>query len=141
MRGLLIAITCLLFLPGAACQDVKDAGSGLKSAAVDCTRAETLKVAGELGPVVEHVLTEAVTPDGHIDWAPVKDLAKGFTVDVGGCVLASVVARVLHPAPASPGAPQSSPLAIDREALRAGFGKLKGELFGGVTFRTPDGEL
>lgn len=136
--GILVGITVGL---SPSCDKLKSTATLGGKILVDCTKHETARVVDQLAPLAEKILVDAIDPDGKVDWQPVKDLAKGFTADVGGCVLSDVVARALKPSPPDPDAPQSSPLQVDRDALAAGFAELKADLFGGVTFKTASGEL
>lgn len=142
----LLATTCILFLPAAACRDAadtaKDIGKTGAGILVDCTKAKAGAVATELGGLVEATVLDAVDSDGKVNWTPVKDLAKSFSRDVGWCALSTAVARILAPPASDPNAPKVAELQIDRAALRTGFAELKTELLGpGVTFKTADGEL
>ena len=86
---------------------------------------------------ITHRVQSAGNGSGKLDYAPVKDFAKGFASDVTRCAVADAVARLINPPPADPNAPQISPLQVDRDAAIAGFR----ELFGGATFRTEAGEI
>ncbi len=86
------------------------------------------------------MLRYATGGDGKVDWASVKSATKGFGVDVGGCVLASVVARALAPKSADPNAPAASSLEANPDDLRAGFEELRKSL-GGKSFKTSTGTL
>ena len=137
----IVPIVIALIVTSFACTEIKDAARAGASILVDCTKGQAAKVVSELGPTVDSLLLESVDSDGKVDWQPVKDLAKGWTADIGGCVLSDVVARALKPRPEDPNAPKSSPLDLDLDALAAGFAKLRAEQFPGVTFRTSSGEL
>jgi hypothetical protein len=122
-----------------SCEHLKEAGKAGAAIVVDCTKEETARVVDELGPVVDHIFSQATDPTGKVNWSPIRDLASRFTTEVGGCVLADVVARALKPT--EPGGVQSSPLQVDLVDLRAGFTALKAERFSGVTFKTSAGVL
>lgn len=146
MRNLfsfLIATVCILFLPAAACGDAaKDAAKTGAGIVVDCTTGEAAKAVHELGPLAEKVVIDAIDPSGKVDWSPVKELGKKFSAQVGGCVLADVIGRVLNPKPDDPNAPKVGGMNVDLAAVRAGFAQTKVELFGdGVTFQTSSGPL
>lgn len=130
----------LLTMPGAACQDVKDTAKGAGKAVVDCTKAELAPTVRELGPVMERVVLDALDPSGKVDWAPVKDVAKGLASDVGRCVLAETIAAFLTRKP-DPNAPQSAGVEVNRIELADGFASLRAELWGGARFKTTAGEL
>lgn len=109
-------------------------------AVVDCTTASAKEAVHEFGPTVDALLAQAVDNDGKVNWDPVKDIAKGFTANLGGCVLADTVARFLHPVQL-PGAPKSEPLQVDKAALLSGFDALRSAQYGGKTFVTEHGTL
>lgn len=124
-----------------ACGSLRSGARGLAAGLVDCTKTETAKVVGELGPVVDAAMINAVGSDSKLDWTPIRDLTKGFSADVGGCVLADAVTRALKPRAEDPQAPRSSPLEVDRDSLRDGFAALSAERFGGQKFHTAGGDL
>lgn len=136
MKG---AVILLLVCAALGCDTLKSAGNAGKDLLIDCTRKETAAVVGEMAPLVETVLIQSADSSGKVSWDPLKDLGKRFTADVGGCIVADVVSRVLRPAPADPSAPQLAPLAVDLEQLRADFDAFKAQRFGGVTFKTANG--
>lgn len=133
--GFLIVMFCL----GAACETAKDAAKGAGKAVVDCTKGHAADTVRELGPVMERVVLDAVNPDGRVNWAPVKEVAKEFTTEVGGCVLAHAVARIMTVV--REGGAQSSDLQVNRAQLAEDFAALRVELFGGARFKTAAGEL
>jgi hypothetical protein len=140
MRNLLAHLVMFAALAAfllVGCGPLRSAGDAAKSAIVDCTKHETAKVVGELRPLMGTVIAHAVDSGGKLDYGPVRDFAKGFATDVTRCAVADAVARLLNPPPEAPGAPQLTPLQVDRDAARAGFR----ELFPGQTFRTESGEI
>lgn len=138
----LVVIACIVLelVAFAGCSWLKSEASDAKSAFVDCTKAESVRAVHELGPVVDVVLAQAVAPDTKVSWQPLKDLAKGTTAELFGCVLADVVARNMKP-PSEAGAPKAGQLAIDHDSLVAGFRELAIAQWGGATFKTPNGAL
>lgn len=141
MRAILFAVI-ILACTGASCSDAaRDVAKTGASIVIDCTAGEIGKTAGELAPMAEKIVLDAIDASGKVDWAPVKEYGKGLGTNVGKCVLAEGIARVLAPKPADPNAAHVAGLHIDVDATRAGFEELKRELFGPVTFRTSGGEL
>lgn len=123
-----------------ACSSVKGVAHDVANGLVDCTKKETSAAVHELRPLGDAMLVNAL--DGSkVDWAPVRDIAKGFVTDVGRCVLADAVGRALAPKPTDPNAPKLSPLEVDANALRSGFRQLSTELYGGAQFKTEAGQL
>lgn len=139
----LIATVCILFLPAAACGEAaKEAAKTGAGIVVDCTKGAAPQAVKELTPMVEKVVLDAIDTTGKVDWVPIKELGKSFSLEVGGCVLAEAIGRVLSPKPADPSAPKSADLVVDAPAVREGFEQTKRELFGqGVTFQTSAGDL
>lgn len=136
------ALLCVsLTLHLAACGWMKNTAHDVATSIVDCTKGEAKKAATELGPVVDILLIQAVDGNSKVDWAPVRDVAKRFSADVGGCVLADAVARALKPRSEDPQAPKISPLEVDRASLREGFRALSVELWKGASFKTDEGTL
>lgn len=139
--GLLVVIVIPALVAIAACGWL---GSETKATAkdlVDCTKGEAKQVTAELGPVVDVLLVNAIDPSSKVQWAPIEDIAKKFSADVGGCLLADAVTRALAPAPADPAAPKSSPLVVDQASLRDGFAAYKARTFPGKAFKTDHGAL
>lgn len=138
MRNLLSRLVALaLIIIALGCGAMRSAGEVAKWSLIDCTKAQTAKVVGELRPLMGTVIAHAVNGSGKLDYAPVKDFAKGFASDVTRCAVADAVARLINPPPADPNAPQLSPLQVDRDAAIAGLR----ELFGGQRFRTAAGDI
>jgi hypothetical protein len=142
MRSLIVLLLLSWFvIVACACGWLSKETKAVAADIVDCTTASAKKTVTELGPMADAMLLSAVDAQSKIDWNPITDLAKKFSADVGGCVLADAVARALKPTPADPNAPKSSPLEVDRVSLRSGFVDLKAKLFPGKTFKTAAGDL
>lgn len=141
------ALIALLLCLGAlrllmACNSFKEHARDIAETIIDCTVENSTEITAEFGPLVDAALRAATRPDGSIDWAPLEAASKRFTAKAGGCVLAAAVAKALAPAaPVDPAAPQSSPLEVDRVALRAGFDRIRAAQFGGARFKTAEGLL
>lgn len=145
MRNLfsfLIATVCILFLPAAACGEAaRDVAKTGASVLIDCTAGELGKTAGELAPMAEKIVLDAIDSTGKVNWDPVKEYGKGLATDVGKCVLAEGIARALAPKPADPNAPKSADVVVDADAVKAGFANTVRQLYGDVTFQTSAGVL
>lgn len=124
-----------------ACTWLKSEGAVAKKAAIDCTTSTAHDAIKQFGPIVDALLVQATTPDGKVNWQPVKDLGKGLGAELGGCVLATVVAHELAPAPPDPNAPKAAELVLDAASLRAGFNEIRNAQFGGATFKTDAGPI
>lgn len=107
---------------------------------VDCARQADPKAAAELGPLVEALLLQTVT-GSQLDWTAVKALAKDFSPELGGCLIAEATARLLNPRAPLPGAPKSGGVVLDPVALRAGFRELAAARFNNLKFATVGGVL
>jgi hypothetical protein len=135
-------IAIALLAVSVSCAQVKDEGKQLAHDVIDCTTANAHTLTDQFAPVVDSLLRHATGGDGSIDWAPVRAATKSFAQAAGGCVLATVIARLMRPRPAAdPSAPLAAPLEVDQAALLAGFGDLRRELFPGKRFLTDLGEL
>jgi hypothetical protein len=119
----------------------KDAAPAVESTFVDCTKGELPTVVAKFAPLLEALVIRSMTGDGKVDWPAVEDATRGLVGDEGGCIVGSVVAKVLHPAPPKPGAPASSPLAVDATDLSLHFEDLRKRRYGGKTFHTVKGDL
>jgi hypothetical protein len=138
--SMLTLVALLAVLVG--CSNIKGAASAAAGAIVDCTKGELAPAVRDLAPIAEKLVLDALGPSGDVDWRPVREYAIGLATNVGKCVLAEGVARVLAPKPDDPLAPKTGGVAIDHAAVRRGFANLKSELFGpGVTFETSAGQL
>lgn len=135
-----VAIVVLAFALVASCSKLEHVGNVGKEIVVDCTKTEAVRASSELGPLVDGLLYSHADSTGRIDWAPLKDAAKRWSVELGGCVLADAVSRVLRPPAPDPNAPQLSPVMLDLADLRAGFALFKAQHFGGVVFVVKNGE-
>lgn len=135
--ALVCSIGWLLF----GCSWLKDEATTIKDGVVDCTKAESAKVVHDLGPLAEVALVQAIGPDNKVDWKPIEALFKGAAVDVGGCVLAAAVQKILIPPTPQANAPKSEPIAVDKAALIGGWRAFATGHFAGAVFRTVDGDL
>lgn len=122
-----------------SCAKVDAIGNAGKALIVDCAKPATVAIINELSPMVESTLIEYVDGDGKIDWSGFKDAGQRWTANLGGCLVSSVVDRLMKPPSNDPNAPKSSNVEIDREALRQGFEQWKALRFGGVTFELANG--
>jgi hypothetical protein len=138
--GMLILVV-LLASSQPACGWLKHEAHDAKLALVDCTKGAAKDAALQFGPVVEALVAQASGPDGKLSAAPVKELAKGFTREIGGCAVAKAFASLLAPAAAGSGAPKAAQLELDPASVRAVFEDLRREQFGGATFKTDVGTL
>jgi len=138
---MLSAFTASLAIGSAwSCSSMKGEGGAL-GAIVDCTTKSTKALSAQFAPLVDALLVRATdSTTGKVDWSPIKSATKSFAADTGGCVLAAVVQRYLHPAPPDPNAPQTEPLKVDLDSLRAGFNETRSDL-GGKTYLTSEGSL
>lgn len=130
-------LAVLAFAVGiAGCGWLKSTSRTVADHAVDCTTAQAVKVAGELGSVVRPAVVAAVAGG---DWAPLKTLAKDGTAEVLGCLLANVATDLER---AIRGAPKTHAQQLDPDQLHAGVRALLVERFGNArTFQTPLGAL
>lgn len=124
------------------CQQLKSAAQEGKALVVDCTKAEAVRAITELGPLVEETLIDAILPDAKVTLDPLKSAAQRWTADIGGCILADIVARAQREPDSDPAAPKSStltPLQTHRDDLRKAFDEFKAARFSGVTFQLANG--
>lgn len=111
-----------------ACGPVKDAASTVPgSAIIDCTKTNL----GELESAAKEIapLLAGLDPK----WDAAADKAKGFAVNVGGCVLFDLAQKYL-----------SKRQAIDSADSREAYGAIeayRADVAGGATFRTELGDL
>lgn len=103
---------------------------------IDCTAENSTTLSREFGPTVDALLRVATLPDGRMDWSIIKEAAKSFGLDTGGCVLANAIARITSQPTSGASAMATSP-----QRTRAEFHALSVELFGGHMFRTTNGDL
>lgn len=140
----LATIGALCFAIG--CSAAKQGARAVAGDVVDCTIGVAKQHSDEYGTLIEAVLRGATRGDGSVDWSTVKAATKGFGVQTGGCVLATVVGRLAtagHRKPAPQGllGDAAGPPEPDPTALVAGFAAARAELFGGARFKTAAGEL
>lgn len=129
-------IPLLIVLGG--CGWLKSAGRAVADDVVDCTKAEAVRAAGELGPAIRPLVVSAVAGEKP-DWSQLQGLAKSWGVDLGACVFANVVTDLEA---AVRGAPKTHAQQLDPAALHAGARALLVERFGNArTFRTVTGSL
>lgn len=138
------AILLVLVLGAASlqsCSWLKSEGDAAKAAVVDCTTSTAHDAIKQFGPILDALLVQAADPNGKVNWTPVKDLGKGLGAELGGCVLATVVAHELAPAKPDPDAPKASPLELNAASLRDGFDEIRRAQFHGASFKTDHGVL
>lgn len=134
--GVLLAIVAFGSL-AFGCAWFKSEDKAIASDLVDCTKGSAPKAIAEFGPVVDALLVYATGGNGAVNSDAIKDAAKNFGKDVGGCVLADAVARALKPAATGSGAPKSSPLQSDPDSLRRALAAT----FPGAHYHTANGDL
>lgn len=132
---------CVLCLAVPGCAWLKSEGDVAKAAVIDCTTATAHDAIKQFGPILDALLVQATDPNGKVNWTPVKDLGKGLGTELGGCVLATVVAHELAPDKPGPNAPKSSPLELNAASLREGFDDIRRAQFHGASFKTDHGVL
>lgn len=138
--GLLLVISAIFGagMLAMGCNQVTHSAAVAKGASKNCLSEAAKARTKEFGPAVKASVLDAYdSSTRQINWAPIKQMALWFTVDSGMCVLANVVADLLAPPPAIPGAPQSAPIDIDPTSLRSGFANIAG----GVKYDTAVGPL
>lgn len=141
---LAVLLVALVALGTSAC--------GPKSAAFakgvwDCTQPQRAELVGQLEPALESIIVTSTSADGKsIDPAPLKAVTSKANLEteagvVATCAISSAFAALLTPAPAKPGAPASSALAIDPGALHAAFDAMRADQFAGAHFQTAHGGI
>jgi urease gamma subunit len=142
--SLLILLALAVFLGGCGAAQ-RDRVKGI---VVDCTVDNVDTLTDQFGPLVKQAILQATGGDGRVDTDALLLAARNFGRDTGACVLASVVAGYLAspPAIASSNAgghdrPQSAPIELDIESLRASFERVRTELFGGAQYKLASGTL
>jgi len=123
-----------------ACAWLSSESKKVEAAVVDCTTSAARDAISQYGPILDALLVQYTQPDGKVNWAPLEDTTKSLGLQVGSCVLASVVAQELAPKSAA-GAPKSGALFLDASSLRAGFEKIRRERYQGFRFRLDGGVL
>lgn len=136
MKRILLVLTAFIVITSCSCGSIQKLGKDV----LDCTVGSAAKAVDQYAPLLDEVVTNATRQDGSMDWSRIESATKNFEAATGGCVLASIVNRALHPAPPKPGAPQSEALVADPIALREGFERVRVKL-GGKTYKTADGDL
>lgn len=148
------ALASLLVLALIATSCRLGVGGGTGSVAgdvVDCTVGVARQHSDEYGSLVEAVLRAATDAEGAVDWATVRAAVGGFGKETGGCVLATVVARLIALGgedarnSLSSSAPSPAPPRSSRESARLilldGFNEIRSSVLGSARFRTSSGEL
>lgn len=131
LNGFLCA---LLFLMLTSCGWASGEAKHAAGSVVDCTKAKAKDAIKQFAPTVEQLVVNTVDAAGRADWNTIESATRDFSADVGGCVLQSVITRLLDP-DIGPDGPQSSPLAIDRAELAHGWDELRQQRYGGSLFR------
>lgn len=124
-----------------SCAWTKNEAKVVETAAIDCTKGEAAKAVQLFSPMLDQLLVLATGGDGHLDKSQAEAATKTLAGDIGGCVAATSFAKILAPAPAGSGAPQSSPLITDPGDARALFEQLRASRFGGARYVTTAGPL
>ncbi len=137
LTALLFALNVLLFLALllmlTSCSWFKSEAKNAGAAIVDCTTDKAQDAIEQFAPTVEQLIVNTVDAAGRADWTMIKSATKDFAADVGGCVLAATVTRLL--VEAHEAGVMSSPIAIDRAELAARWDELRATRYGGALFR------
>lgn len=114
-----------------------------KDAVVDCTKPDLSKLVDQFAPATERVIPDAVDGSGGIDWEPVREATKAYVGEVGGCVMASAIQRVLTLANTAVGSasPQSAGLQVNPALITNQWEGLRKAKFEGARYKTSAGEL
>lgn len=137
--------TALLVLLVATVVSSGCAGTGerlgrVAAGTIDCLTPEASDAITTFGPALGNVVRNATSPDGRVDWTPIKDVGRSMKTPVAQCVLASVIAEALHPPKPRPDAPMSSALQWDPVSLSSGWEEMRGE-WGGAKYQLASGTL
>jgi hypothetical protein len=139
-----ITIICALGACSGGCSGTAQrAGSAVGNVAastIDCLAPTAAQAVATFAPALATVVRSATSPDGHVDWAPIKDTAVSLKTPAAQCVLASVIKEALAPPKESAAAPQSSPAALDVESLTAGWEEQRAA-WGGARYQLAGGVL
>lgn len=133
---LLAIITCLILTIGAMAA-WSCSGTPLKTAATVVTECATAVSAVELEQATaaaKAALSSARKADGSYDLGPLLDAARSFSIAVGGCALAEVIAHAAAPAAARSLTPPASPTPEERVWLQ-----VKAQQYPGRDFRLASG--
>ena len=131
LNALLFVLLLLMICPGCSWfkGEAKHAGANI----VDCTTDKAQSAIRQFAPTVEQLVVNTVDAAGHADWNMIESATKDFAADVGGCVLAATVTRLL--AEAHQSGVMSEPLAIDRAELAHRWDQLRLQRYGGALFK------
>ena len=141
---------CLVFISAAmmfvvacngACNTLRDSGGRIAEGFVDCMTPSAQEAIGAFLPAMGDVVRNALDDSGRVDWEPVKAAGKSLKTPAQQCVMAAAIAEMMRPREVKDGAPRSSPLEVDSEALLVGWQQMRGELFGGARYKLADIEL
>ncbi len=143
MNSSIFALTLVCALLGAACSGgcagAQERAGRVAADTIDCLAPAAADAVATFGPAVANVVRNATSPDGSVDWTPIKDTARSLKTPAAQCVLASVIAEAMRPPKPRADAPMSSPLQWDPVSLargweeqRAAWGGSHYQLAGGV---------
>lgn len=135
------ATTMFIVACNGACNTLRDSGGRIAEGFVDCMTPSAQEAIGAFLPAMGDVVRNALDDSGRVDWEPVKAAGKSLKTPAQQCVMAAAIAELMRPREVKEGAPQSSPLEVDSEALLVGWQQMRGELYGDARFRLGDTEL
>lgn len=135
------AATMFIVACNGACNTLRDSGGRIAEGFVDCMTPSAQEAIGAFLPAMGDVVRNALDDSGRVDWEPVKAAGKSLKTPAQQCVMAAAIAELMRPREAKEGAPQSSPLEVDSEALLVGWQQMRGELYGGAKFKVGEVEL
>lgn len=138
MRTFILFVVLVVFV--GSCGAVKSTANSVAKSVVDCTTATAKQHIDQYAPLLDMTISRAIDAAGRIDKDMLKAATKGFVAATGGCVLATTIGRLLNPG-VDPGAPQTSPLPVDHDALLADFNEIRSAQLGGATYKTSSGTL
>lgn len=121
------------------CSAVKEQASATEKDLIDCTKAEAAEAIATYAPTLEAMLVDGASSAGKLDWERVKSATRSYATDAARCVIASTISRLMNPPAAAPGAPQSSPLALDQIEVAKGWEDMRASQLGGARFKLPGG--
>lgn len=138
----LIALTiiCALGACSGGCAGAAQHAGNVAAGTIDCLAPTAAEAVATFAPALATVVRSATSPDGHVDWAPIKDTAASLKTPAAQCVLAAVIKEALVPPKESAAAPQSSPAALDTASLLAGWEAQRSE-WGGARYQLAGGVL
>lgn len=100
---------------------------------IDCTTSKAKDAIKQFAPTVEQLIVNTIDTAGRADWNMVESATKDFAADVGGCVLAATVSRLL--AEAQQAGVMSAPIEIDHTDLARRWEQLRASRYGGALFK------